>query len=126
MAYPERLVESYQEVVQSVKNFHMANHIALLSQFKHWYYIDELEKFAPSKFIGYKEMTDSDYEFYADWESRYDNDEPFLDGRETQKVFKKQGWFEATGNTELRTKLEEELHVYGKKLNKRATIYVRR
>lgn len=54
MAYPDRLVESYAQVLESARNFNMGNHIDKLTSFKHWYYFEEIDSFAPSKFIGYK------------------------------------------------------------------------
>ncbi len=58
------LVGSYTDVVKNAKEFHNnidGDLIRKLSQFRHWYYIEEIDAFAPSKFIGYKDVTVADY-----------------------------------------------------------------
>jgi hypothetical protein len=35
--------------------------VTQLTQFKHWYYISDLDAFGPSKYIGYKDMNTSRY-----------------------------------------------------------------
>lgn len=124
--YKERLVDSYAQALESAKNFSMGNHIDKLTSFKHWYYIEEIDSFVPSKFMGYKKMTSEDYDYYTDWEGRYDSDEPYLDGRETQKVFKKNKWFIETEDQSIWEKLQEKLNSYNKKIRKGSVIYIRR
>lgn len=56
-----KLVDKYDDVVKNAKEFHKSieNDIELnrkLSMFRHWYYIEEIDAFAPSKFIGYKDI----------------------------------------------------------------------
>jgi len=60
------LITSYPEVVANVRQFNqdLATSKALcslLSQFRAWYYIPELDALGPSKFIGYKGMNASLY-----------------------------------------------------------------
>lgn len=60
------LVESTAEVIENAREFSnvaKGNSIAYdrFSQFFHWYYFPELGLFAPSKFIGYKNTTVSNY-----------------------------------------------------------------
>lgn len=43
-------------------------------------------------------MTGSDYDYYSGWKRRDDNNEPYLDGRETQALFKQEKWFAETEN----------------------------
>ncbi len=56
-------VETWEEIVENFQNFNSSieteNTIVSirLSQFYHWYYLPELDYFAPSKFLGYKNMT---------------------------------------------------------------------
>ena len=60
------LIESYQEVVENVRQFNqdlVANEVICfqLSQFRAWYYAPELDAIGPSKFIGYKRMNTARY-----------------------------------------------------------------
>lgn len=50
-----------------------------LKTFQQWYYVKELNLFAPSKYIGYQNMNAHLYEKVL----------PFLDGRETVEILKK-------------------------------------
>lgn len=59
-------VENYQDIVNSVRAFNegLAEGKGLenkLSYFRSWYYVPELNAVAPSKFIGYKNMTVDEY-----------------------------------------------------------------
>lgn len=61
-----RLVQDYQEVVNSVRSFNegLIGGKGLekkLSYFRAWYYIPELDAVAPSKFCGYRNMTVDEY-----------------------------------------------------------------
>ncbi|WMT41187.1 hypothetical protein RE628_00765 [Paenibacillus sp. D2_2] len=115
------LVNEYAEVVENVKQFNDdleagKDVTEQLSQFKHWYYISELDMFGPSKFIGYKGMTSEDYH-------KGDG----KDGRDTEKMLVL--WFvqlseEDTRYTPLLIKLNEVLHVHKKSLRKNAKIHV--
>jgi hypothetical protein len=58
--------QGYQEVVNSASAFNegLVEGKGLekkLSYFRSWYYVPELDAVAPSKFIGYKNMTVNDY-----------------------------------------------------------------
>ncbi len=62
------LVETYEDVVKNAKvfcdNVNDCEELrSKLSNFQHWYYIEEIDKFAPSKFIGYQDNTVEDYIF---------------------------------------------------------------
>ena len=106
------LVESTAEVIENAREFGNIineNCIAFdrFSQFFHWYYFPELEVFAPSKFIGYKNTTIANYSGKGD-------------GGETQVVLRK--WFrkldEDTQEYEnVSTKLREFSERVGKKLS---------
>ncbi|MBT9143872.1 MAG: hypothetical protein DDT29_02286 [Dehalococcoidia bacterium] len=77
------LIESYQEVVENVRQFNQGlatgkDICSQLSQFRAWYYIPELDALGPSKFIGYKGMNTSRYQW---------GDEK--DGRETERRLQK-------------------------------------
>ena len=59
-------VESYTQVVDNVHRFHdsLEEGVGIetrLSHFRAWYYVPEADLVAPSKFIGYLEMTGSEY-----------------------------------------------------------------
>lgn len=51
-------------------------------KFTHWYYFPDMDVFAPTQFIGYKETTLSDYDGSGD-------------GRRTQERLKAKQWFTA-------------------------------
>ncbi|MFM9329078.1 hypothetical protein [Paenibacillus mesotrionivorans] len=118
------LVTELDEVVVNVKQFNadLANGEYIegkliaekLSEFKHWYYISELDMFGPSKYIGYKTMICKDYSVYND-------------GRETEKVLKK--WFMILAEddslyTSLWVKLNDLHYEHGKNLRKNAEIHI--
>ena len=71
-------------------------------------------------------MTASDYDYYSDWELRDDNNEPYLDGRETQALFKQEKWFAETDNPVIWEKLRNELGSLDKKLRKGSVVYTRK
>ena len=79
------------------------------NQFFHWYYFSNIDVFAPSKFIGYKNTKLSNYEGKGT-------------GTRTQNVLKK--WFKKVGrnnrkHAELKGKLEEFASSIGKKISKK-------
>jgi len=79
-------VESYEQVVESVRSFNKGleegkDLETLLSYFRAWYYVPELDAVGPSKFIGYKGMTAEEYMKSTD-----------LDGRETEPILSR--WFD--------------------------------
>ena len=60
------LIDSYWDVLDSVQqfNYDLDFDIKLqskLNQFRSWYYIPELDQFGPSQFVGYKDMSASEY-----------------------------------------------------------------
>ncbi len=114
------LVGNLQELGDNVVQFNddLDNETELveqLSQFAHWYYIDGLDLFGPSKFIGYKQMNTERYaRGYA------------KNGGDTEKVLVK--WFRALApgsseESELRAKLELRLADFKKKLRQNAVIH---
>ena len=119
---PEFVTE-YAEVVANVRQFNQdlgtnAPIIEQLSQFKHWYYVPELEQFGPSKFIGYKMMTSSRY---ARGEEK--------DGRDTEAELKQ--WFillqqDDSRYNSLLNRLEMLLEKHGKTLRSNFKIHVRK
>ncbi len=117
------LVDSISEVKNNVKQFNEDLEIndALvfkLSSFRHWYYIEELDLFGPSKFIGYK--NNNSYEY-----SKGTNiDNGYMDGRRTQKVLKV--FFKEVEDEKfesLYNKLKIFIQTYGKDPNKIIKIY---
>jgi hypothetical protein len=115
------LVSNLQEIGENIVQFNsdLNNETELieqLSQFSHWYYIDGLDMFGPSKFIGYKQMNTERYaRGYA------------KNGGDTEKVLVK--WFRTLApgsreNSELRVKLESRLADFKKKPRKNAVIHV--
>ncbi|MGE7662658.1 HNH endonuclease [Peribacillus sp. NPDC097197] len=102
------LVEDVTEVKDNIRQFN--NDISsddelrrrFLSRYRQWYYIAELDMFAPSKFIGYKNMN----------AYRYNNkDGNGADGRVTEAVLKQ--WFEKVEIPELLDKLHYRMRRYG-------------
>jgi HNH endonuclease len=103
-----KLVESLEEVKKNIIQF---NHDIeeneemrkrFLSHYKQWYYIKELDMFAPSKFIGYKDMN-------AD---KYNNkDGTGADGRKTELALR--NWFVKKESPELLIELQERMSRYG-------------
>jgi hypothetical protein len=115
------LVSNLQEIGENIVQFNsdLNNETELieqLSQFSHWYYIDGLDMFGPSKFIGYKQMNTERYaRGYA------------KNGGDTEKVLIK--WFRTLAprsreDSELRVKLESRLADFKKKPRKNAVIHV--
>ncbi|MGG1400182.1 hypothetical protein ABE288_20520 [Bacillus salipaludis] len=103
------LVEDLNEVKQNIIQFN--NDIKVnqelrkrfFSHFRQWYYIKELDMFAPSKFIGYKNMNAQKYN---------NKDGTGADGRKTEAVLKQ--WFEKKDLPELLDLLQESMYSYGK------------
>lgn len=75
------LVRSYNEVVETVRAFNRGleeneGFRNRLPYYRVWYYIPELDMVGPSKFVGYRGMTATEYvQAYSE-----------LDGRETEPV----------------------------------------
>lgn len=116
-------VRSYEEALQNAKTFNggLDDSIEVmnkLSYFRHWYYFDEIGGFAPSKFIGYKNMDMKAYEEGCSSE---------LDGRDTERVLQK-FFKKAEGGIkdELFIKLESFLRAYDKQPNAMAEIHTRK
>ncbi len=116
-------VESYEEVLDNAKTFlkglEQSNAIEnKLNFFRHWYYFEELDSFAPSKFIGYKQMNTKAYleGFSTD-----------LDGRDTERILQKYFTI-AQGKVkdELTEKLEMFLNEYQKRPNGKTQIHIRK
>jgi len=110
-----RIVDSYEEVVRSVRAFNedlSEAHVlqGQLSYFRAWYYIPELDAVGPSKFLGYRGMTVSEYMQSQE-----------LDGRVTEPVLSR--WFDALENDTSETvyvaRLVEELLARYKKVPNR-------
>lgn len=81
----EILVTSVNEVLENIIQFNKdlkqeTDIISQLSQFRHWYYIPQLDLFGPSKYIGYCKMNTEKY-------NRGSN----KTGVDTEKVLKQ--WF---------------------------------
>lgn len=118
------LVDNYSEVVRNAKEFHDSIDVDLikkLSQFRHWYYIEEIDGFAPSKFIGYMDITIEDYKIGTSLEQGY------MDGRDTVKQLKE--WFQPINNENYEfyyKRLEEFLSQYDKKPNKMLQLYYKK
>ncbi len=116
------LVENINEVLENIKTFNdelpNSQHlIRKLSSFKQWYYSNELDLFAPSMFIGYKNNTDAEYKkrtAYGDW---------YIDGWDNEAVIR-QWSVEAKGADfmELEEKLSLMLSEYDKKRKSNARI----
>ena len=116
-----KLVENYEDIIQNYKEFHNnidEEIIRKLSFFRHWYYLEEMDLFAPSKFIGYKDMTVEGYKIGTNPEHGY------MDGRETVPKMKR--WFRLVTDEEFDVyyeKLEDFLSQYDKKPNKKLQLY---
>ena len=115
-------VSSYNEAMQNAKTFikNLDDSIVIidrLNYFRHWYYFDELDGFAPSKFIGYKDMDIKAYEMGFN---------KGLDGKATEKalrnIFQQ---VEGIQKNELFLKLETFLNKYGKQPNAMSCIHVK-
>ena len=119
------LVETYEDVVKNAKvfcdNVNDCEELrSKLSNFQHWYYIEEIDKFAPSKFIGYQDNTVEDYIFGT-------SSQGYMDGRETEKQLNK--WFKQTPE-EVKNyyyhKLLGDLSWNSKEPNKRACVHIKK
>ena len=103
------------EVSENAKSFNEGlerseNLRNLLSYYRAWYYIPELDMVAPSKYIGYKHITPERF-----------ITEQGLDGRETEPIMSK--WFdrlhvEATEGRYVSSKVAELTARYGKSMNR--------
>lgn len=117
----EPLVISVDEVFENIIQFNKdieqeTEIISQLSQFIHWYYVPELDLFAPSKYIGYSYMNTKKY-------NRGFN----KTGVDTEKVLKQ--WFIKLDNSSekslmLMNKLSDLLELYNKKTRSNAVIHV--
>ncbi|HOU09303.1 MAG TPA: hypothetical protein PL044_06670 [Clostridiales bacterium] len=116
------LVESYGEVLENVRAFHkgLGAHGQLagtLGYFRHWYYFEEFDTFAPSKFVGYRGMTSERY--LADYHKLIR-----VTGDDTVRQLKQ--WFylcEGDEREQYMKKLAALLNLYGKKPNGILFIY---
>lgn len=119
MAY--ELCSTLDDVVDNVRRFNKElregkDIITQLSQFKHWYFIPELELFGPSKFVGYKNMTTNAY-----------NRGRSKSGVDTEARLKR--WFkilptESEAHADLGQELADFLAAFDKRLNSAAHIHV--
>lgn len=119
-------VESYEEALKNAITFNDALAssevlISRLSNFRRWYYFEEIDLFAPSKFIGYKDMNAKTYEAFA--VSGQDK----LNGMNTEKALKNL-FEEVFGNDkdELIAKLSACLSQYGKSINAMGAVHIRK
>jgi hypothetical protein len=120
-----KLVETYEEIVRNAKEFHGSiNDKALqkkLSQFRHWYYIEEINGFAPSKFIGYKNVTFEEYNEGTKAMASY------MDGRDTVRQLKE--WFTPINDQDFEyyyKELKDFLMGFDKKPNKIIHLHYRK
>jgi predicted HNH restriction endonuclease len=113
-----KLVESLEEVKKNIIQF---NHEIeeneemrkrFLSHYKQWYYIKELDMFAPSKFIGYKDMNADKY---------INKDGTGADGRKTELALR--NWFVKKDVPKLLDELQERMSSYGK-IKKSSQIHI--
>lgn len=121
MSAIDNLVTEYNDVLINIYQFNedIQNDeevASFLSQFKHWYYIPDLNMFGPSKYIGYKNMNSIVF-----------NQGIQKSEVETGKVLKE--WFyplEPNTNEDLvlRTELASLLEQTDKKLRANAIIHV--
>ncbi|WP_243526697.1 hypothetical protein [Bacillus pseudomycoides] len=79
--------------------------------FLQWYYVKELDMFAPSKYIGYKNMN----------AHKYKNKGSQMDGRETERVLKE--WFIKEDIPELLVELKVRYGDYGT-INKGSEMHI--
>ena len=115
------LVSTYEDVVKNAKIFceQLKDEEDLrrkLSFFRHWYYFEEIDQFAPSKFIGYQNITVVEYNLGNN-----------LDGRETEKQLRK--WFKKIPVEEYEQyneKLEDYLFYFDKKPNKSICLHIKK
>ncbi|WP_223553217.1 HNH endonuclease [Lysinibacillus sphaericus] len=103
------LVEDLKEIKQNMIQFNKdikeneEMRRRFFSHFRQWYYIKELDMFAPSKYIGYKNMNALKYN---------NKDGTGADGRKTEAVLGK--WFEKKDIPELLEELQEKMNGYGR------------
>lgn len=115
-------VTSYEEALRNAETFlrEVNDSVSVkdkLSSFKHWYYFEEIDGFAPSKFIGYKDMDMKAYE--AGFNST-------LDGRETERALQRLfRTAEGKQKDELLQKLEDFLGRYNKQPNAMTQIHIK-
>ena len=117
------LVNHYEEVVENVVQFNTdldaeTDLITQLGQFAHWYYIEELDLFGPSKFVGYCKMNTELYDFGFG-----------KNGGDTERVLNR--WFlkllsASSQGQNLRLKLEARLADFKKKPRKNCVIHIKR
>lgn len=119
-------VESYEEALQNAIVFNDALPSSevlrsRLNYFRHWYYFDEIDMFAPSKFIGYKGMNARTYEALTV------SGENKLDGKDTEKTLDR-FFVEASENAKdnLIEKLSTSLYQYGKSINAKGVVHVKK
>ncbi|WP_017754965.1 hypothetical protein [Calidifontibacillus oryziterrae] len=115
------LVTKLDEVIENVKQFNKdlaagEDVISQLTMFKHWYYLEELDLFGPSKYVGYKNMNTS----------RYDRGKGKT-GVDTEAVLKQ--WFRKLENgseeeQKLMVKLMNLVEGYHKRVRSNAFVHV--
>mgnify|MGYP001159341285 CR=1 FL=1 len=116
------LVESYADVIKNVREFHKGlgareQLAGTLGYYRHWHYFEEFDTFAPSKFIGYRDMTAEQY--LAEYHKLIR-----ITGDDTVRQLKQ--WFylcEGDEKDEYMKKLAAMLNLYGKKPNGIIFIY---
>ncbi len=63
-------VDSWEEIKGNIRNFHISENDTIASEelgsFAYWYYLPEEKSFAPSKFLGFKNMTMEKYDGSGD------------------------------------------------------------
>jgi 5-methylcytosine-specific restriction enzyme A len=118
------LVENISDILENIKTFNeelpnSEDLIRKLSSFKQWYYSNELDMFAPSMFIGYKNNTAAEYKKGTAYNDRY------MDGWDTEAIIR-QWSIETKGLDfmELEEKLSLMLSEYNKKLKSNARIHL--
>jgi 5-methylcytosine-specific restriction protein A len=104
------LIESINEAAQNAEEFNQiqmdsdSETLRRFSQFFHWYYFSNLDVFAPSKFIGYKNTTIDNYAGRGT-------------GTDTQRVLS--NWFTKVDSLSSEyVQLSEKLKAYGRRLGK--------
>jgi hypothetical protein len=118
-------VKSYEEALDNAKVFiaELASSDTLkdrLQYFRHWYYFDEIDAIAPSKFVGYLGMDSRSYEAYTKIRGN-------IDGKETKRILTK--FFDEAGGSRqeiLMAKLESQLSEHQAQPNANARVHVRK
>jgi predicted HNH restriction endonuclease len=113
-----QLVENLDEVKRNIIQFN--NDVKeneqirkrFLSHYKQWYYIKELDMFAPSKFIGYKNMNADIYN---------NKSVNGADGRKTELALR--NWFVKKEVPDLLIELQQRMNQYGK-IKKTSEIHI--